>query len=208
MKIVNKKTSRCFLLITFILALIFSAIKPHDYFTWFLEVCPAIVGLILLLLTYRRFEFTDLAYLLIWLHALVLLVGGHYTYAQVPAFNWLRDTFHLGRNYYDRVGHFMQGFVPAIIAREILIRRSPVKQGGWLYFYAFCICGSITALYELFEWAVALATGTAADAFLGTQGDVWDTQWDMFLAFVGANMALLLLSKIHDRSLEQVTLND
>lgn len=197
-----------FLLIPVLLGLIWSAIKPHDYFTWFLEVLPAVVGTGILLATFNRFRFTNLAYTLMATHAIVLIVGGHYTYAEVPLFNWLRDTFDLSRNYYDRVGHFMQGFVPAIIAREILIKQSPVKSGRWLSFFVICICGSITAVYELFEWIVAVATGTAADAFLGTQGDVWDTQSDMFMAFLGATLALLVLSRWHSSQLSRQTSND
>jgi putative membrane protein len=183
--------------------LIWSAIHPHDYLTWSLEVFPAILGAIVLVATFSRFRFTHLTYFFIALHAVVLIIGGHYTYAEVPAFNWLRDHFHLSRNYYDRVGHFMQGFAPALIAREIILRKSPVKGGPWLAFFVMCVCGSITAAYELFEWAVAVASGTAADAFLATQGDVWDTQSDMLMAFVGAALALLLLSRWQDRQLSR-----
>jgi putative membrane protein len=190
-----------FLLILVAVLLIWSGIRPHDYPTWILEVFPAILGIALLLATDRRFEFTRLVYWLMAAHAIVLIIGGHYTYAEVPAFNWLRDTLGLDRNYYDRLGHFMQGFVPAIIAREILIRRSPVKSGKWLYFVVVCICLSISAAYELLEWAVAVTSGSAADAFLATQGDVWDTQWDMFTALCAANVALVLLPSIHDKQL-------
>ena len=154
------------------------------------------IGLVILAFTYNSFRLTNLLYVLILLHAIVLMIGGHYTYAEVPAFNWLRDTFHLDRNYYDRVGHFMQGFVPALIAREILIRKSVLKTGPWMYFLVVCVCMAISAFYEFIEWWVALATGTAAEAFLGTQGDPWDTQWDMFMAFIGANAALVSLSRL------------
>lgn len=183
---------------------IWSSIKPHDYLTWILEVFPAIAGVGVLISTYNRFRLTNLLYLLITLHSIVLIIGGHYTYAEVPWFNWLRDHHHLNRNYYDRIGHFMQGFVPAMIAREILIRKSPVKSGRWLIFFVICICGSITAIYELFEWLVALLSKTAAESFLGTQGDVWDTQWDMFMAFIGAVSGLIFFSKIHTDQLRQL----
>jgi putative membrane protein len=178
-----------------------SAIHPPDRFTWFLEVLPVLLAAPLLLGTYRRFRFTTLTYTLIAIHAVILMVGGHYTYAQVPLFNWLRDALHLSRNHYDRVGHFAQGFVPAIIARELLIRTSPLHPGKWLFTLVVCVCLAISALYELFECAVALATGTAAEAFLGTQGDPWDTQADMTMALVGAIAALLLLSAWHNRQL-------
>ena len=180
---------------------VWSAFGPLDRFTWFLEVLPALVGLPLLAVTYRRFPLTSLAYSLIAAHAVILMVGGHYTYAQVPLFSWIRDTFGLARNHYDRIGHFAQGFVPAILAREILLRRTPLRRGGWLVTIVMSICLAISALYELFEWVVAVATGTAADAFLGTQGDFWDTQKDMAMCLVGAISALLILSRAHDRSL-------
>jgi putative membrane protein len=178
-----------------------SAVGPLDRFTWFLEVLPVLVGLPLLAVTYRRFPLTSLAYSLIAAHAVILMVGGHYIYAQVPLFNWIRDSFGLARNHYDRLGHFAQGFVPAILAREILLRRTPLRRGGWLLTIVMSICLAISALYELFEWGVAAATGTAADAFLGTQGDFWDTQQDMAMCLVGAISALLILSRAHDRSL-------
>jgi putative membrane protein len=184
-------------------ALAWSGFRPHDRFTWFLEVVPALIGGGVLLLTYKKFPFTRLVYLLMFLHAVVLMVGGKYTYAEMPLFNWLRDAFGLARNYYDRLGHFMQGFVPAMIAREIFVRKSPVKSGGWLFFVTVCFCLAFSASYELFEWAVARATGEAADAFLGTQGDVWDTQWDMFLCVIGALTSLGLLSAAHDRALRR-----
>jgi putative membrane protein len=181
--------------------LLWSAVRPHDYFTWLLEVAPVLVGVPVLIATRKRFPFTTLAYVLMWLHAIVLVVGGHYTYAEVPLGHWARDAFDLSRNHYDRVGHFMQGFVPAIIAREILVRRSPLRPGGWLFFLVTCVCLAISAAYELVEFGVAVATGEAAEAFLGTQGDVWDTQIDMLLALVGAVAAQLLLGRAHDRQL-------
>jgi len=184
-----------------------SAIHPHDYFTWLLEVFPAVVGIAVLLATYRHFRFTTLVYVLVWFHAIILVIGGHYTYAEMPLFNWVRDTFSLSRNYYDRVGHFAQGFAPSIISREILLRKSPLKQGKWLFFIVVCICLALSAFYEFTEWWVALATGTAATDFLGTQGDIWDTQWDMFLAMCGAIISQLILSKMHDKALERISIS-
>jgi putative membrane protein len=186
-----------------------SAIKPHDYFTWFLEVFPAIIALPILFFSYKKFPLTPLLYVLILLHAIILMVGGHYTYAlvpmnELPLFNWLKDVFDLSRNYYDRIGHFAQGFVPAIIAREILIRKHVVKNSAWLFFIVCSICLAISACYEFIEWWVAIATGTAAEAFLGTQGDVWDTQSDMFLAIIGAILAQLSLTKLHDKQLARL----
>ena len=183
------------------LVLIWSAIRPHDYFTWFLEVLPALIAVPLLLMLYPRLRFTNLLYFLILLHAAVLMVGGHYTYAEVPPFNWIRDHFHLARNDYDRLGHFMQGFVPAILAREVLIRKSPLKGSRWLPFLVWCVCMAVSACYELFEWGVAEATGAASNDFLGTQGDPWDTQWDMFTCLIGASVSLLCLSRFHDRQI-------
>lgn len=204
----NKYTSEeklhLLMLLAFFLVLLWSGINPRDLFTWFLEVLPAILGLIVVLATYKKFRLTTLLYVLIFGHALILIVGGHYTYAEMPLFNWLRDTFDLSRNYYDRLGHFVQGFVPALIAREILVRKAVLQRGKMLNFIIICICLAISASYELIEWAVAEATGTAAEAFLGTQGDVWDTQWDMFLALCGAVVALLSLSKIHDKFLQRL----
>lgn len=193
------------LLFSFIVLAVWSGVNPRDRLTWWLEVMPTFIGLIILLFTYRKFKLTDLAYQLIWLHALVLLIGGHYTYAEMPFFNWLRDTYGLDRNYYDRVGHVFQGFAPAIVAREILLRLSPLKKGKWLFFIVVCVCLAISAVYELVEWRVAVSTGEAATAFLATQGDVWDTQWDMFLALAGAIVSLLVLSRWHDRQLEKLT---
>ena len=183
------------------LVLTWSAINPHDYFTWFLEVFPIFITLPILFLSYKKFPLTNILYVLILMHAIILMIGGHYTYAEVPLFNRLRDVFHLDRNYYDRVGHFAQGFVPAMIAREILVRKNVVKSSAWLFFIVCCICLSISACYEFVEWWVAVASGTAAEAFLGTQGDVWDTQWDMFLALVGAVTAQILLAKFHNKQL-------
>lgn len=182
---------------------VWSAIFPQDYFTWFLEIFPILIALPILAISYQNFPLSPLLYVLIALHAIILMVGGHYTYAEVPLFNWLRDTLDLSRNYYDRVGHFMQGFVPAMVAREILIRKKVVVQPAWLFFLICCICLSISACYEFIEWWVAVATGEAAEAFLGTQGDVWDTQWDMLLALLGAILAQLTLAKYHNQQLHQ-----
>ncbi len=191
-----------FLIISFFAVLIWSVIHPHDLFTWFLEASPAIAALILLAVTYKRFRFSNLAYVLIWMHSIVLLIGAHYTYAEVPLFNWIRDTYDLKRNSYDGVGHFSQGFFPAILAREILLRKSPVR-GKWLPFIVVCIVLAFSAFYELIEWWISLATGSAGDAFLGTQGDVWDTQKDMALCLIGSILSLLLLSRLHDRSMRK-----
>ena len=180
---------------------IWSSIHPHDYFTWLLEVFPAIIGAAVLALTYRRFPLTPLVYTLIALHMIILIVGGHYTYAEVPLGNWIRDQFGLSRNHYDRVGHFAQGFVPAMIAREVLLRLNVLKRGRWLFVVVVSVCLAISALYELLEWIVSALTGSAGDAFLGTQGDVFDTQKDMALALVGAVTALITLSKLHDKQL-------
>ncbi|HVF90472.1 MAG TPA: DUF2238 domain-containing protein [Blastocatellia bacterium] len=192
------------LLLVLLLVFIWSAIRPHDYFTWLLEVLPAMAAVALLWATRSRFEFTSLAYILIAVHAVVLMVGGHYTYAEVPLFDWVRDALGLERNHYDRLGHFIQGFVPAIVAREILLRQSPLRRGKWLFAVVVSFCLSISAFYELIEWWVALATGSAAEAFLGTQGDAWDTQWDMALALSGAVTSLLIFQGLHDRQLDRL----
>lgn len=192
------------LLLGFFALLAWSAYQPHDWLTWFLETVPAMAGVMILLFTYPRFHLTPLVYALIWLHAAVLLIGGHYTYAEMPLFNWLRDAWYLDRNYYDRVGHVFQGFVPAMVAREILLRRSPLKPGKWLFFIVTCICLAISAFYEFIEWWVVLASGEAATAFLATQGDIWDTHWDMLLALCGALAAQMSLRRIHDRQLRLI----
>jgi putative membrane protein len=184
--------------------LLVSGISPHDRFTWFLEVAPILVALPVLLATYRRFPLTPLAYRLILLHACILMLGGHYTYAEVPLGFWMRDVFGFARNHYDRIGHFAQGFVPAILAREILIRKTKLQSGSWLFFLVTCVCLAISACYEFVEWWTAVASGSAADAFLGTQGDPWDTQWDMFLCLLGALTAQLTLSRLHDRQLARL----
>jgi len=189
------------LLIVAAVLLVLSGIGPHDRTTWWLEVAPILIAVPILGATARRFPLTPLAYRLIFVHALVLMLGAHYTYAEVPVGFWMKRALGLARNPYDRIGHLVQGFVPAIVAREVLIRRSPVKAGRWLTFLVLCVCLAISALYELVEWWAALLGGEGADAFLGTQGDQWDTQWDMFLALLGAAAALLLLSRLHDRQI-------
>jgi putative membrane protein len=185
-------------------ALVVSGIGPVDRGTWVLEVAPVVIAAPLLYFTWQPFRLTPLVYRLIFLHALILILGGHYTYAHVPLGFWLQDLFDFARNPYDRIGHFAQGFVPAMIAREILLRRSPLRQGKWLFFIVSCICLAISAVYEFIEWWAALILGQGAQEFLGTQGDPWDTQWDMFMALVGAIAAQLLLSRIHDRQLARV----
>jgi len=189
------------LLTTLSIVFVWSAIAPLERFTWWLEILPILIALPILFLTYKKLEFTQLAYSLMLVHAIILLIGGHYTYAEVPLFNWLRDTFDLSRNYYDRVGHLAQGFVPAIVAREILIKKSPLVSGRWLFFMTCCICLSVSVMYEFIEWWIAVYEGGAADAFLGTQGDVWDTQWDMFCALIGSITAQRLLANMHDRQM-------
>lgn len=187
---------------TFFAALIWSGINPHDYFTWFLEVIPAIIGFLVLAFTRKSFPLTPLVYTLILIHSIILMVGGHYTYAEVPLFDWIKEVLHQSRNNYDKLGHFAQGFVPAMIAREIMARKNVVNGKGWLGFLSICFALAFSALYELIEWWVALATGDNAEAFLGTQGYVWDTQSDMALALLGAIVAILVLSRWHDRQLK------
>src|SRR3954470_16323991 len=176
--------------------------RPYDRLTWWLEISPGLAAIVLLIVTYRRFRFTSLVYILIALHISVLCVGGHYTYARVPLFDWLRP--HLGwhRNHYDRLGHFMQGFVPAMISREVLLRLAVLNRKTWLPFIVVSICLAISAFYELTEWWTALVSGSAANDFLGSQGDFWDTQADMCFALIGAIAALIFLSRFHDRALQ------
>jgi len=192
------------LLIVAAVLLVVSGIGPHDRVTWVLEVAPVLIAGPILLLTARRCPLTPLAYRLIFVHALILMLGGHYTYAEVPLGFWMERVFGFARNHYDRIGHLAQGFVPAIVVREILIRRSPLQSGKWLTFLVFAVSLTISALYELVEWWAALIGGEGADAFLGAQGDQWDTQWDMFLALLGAASALLLLSRLHDRQITRL----
>jgi putative membrane protein len=178
-----------------------SGVRPHDQFTWFLEIAPILIAVPILVATYRRAPLTPLAYRLNLLHACILMLGGHYTYAEVPIGEWMKSAFGFTRNHYDRIGHFAQGFVPALVAREVLLRRTPLVRGGWLFFLVTCVCLAFSALYELIEWWTSVATADGATAFLGTQGDPWDTQWDMFFALIGALTAQLVLARVQDRQM-------
>jgi len=185
--------------------LVWSAIDPKDQFTWFLEVFPALIGFVLIVLTYKKFPLTPLLYTLILIHMIILMVGGHYTYAEVPLFDWIKEVFHQSRNNYDKVGHLAQGFIPAILARELLIRKHVVTASrAWLNYIVLSIILAFSAFYELIEWWVAVATGDDAEAFLGTQGYVWDTQSDMMYALIGGIAALILLSRLHDKQIKKI----
>ena len=183
---------------------IWSGITPKDEFTWFLEVLPVVIGGIVLAITYNSFRLSSLLYILILFHCIILMIGAHYTYAEVPWFDELKTLLGMQRNNYDKVGHFVQGFVPALIARELLIRKKIINGRAWLNFFIVCFCLALSAFYELIEWWVALASGENAQAFLGTQGYVWDTQSDMGLALIGSVMAIIVLSKYHDRQLKKI----
>jgi len=185
----------------FLIVLVWSGINPKDYPTWALEVSPAVIGLIVLVATDRRFPLTPLVYTFILIHCIVLMVGGHYTYAEVPLFDYLKPVLGFERNNFDKLGHFLQGFVPALITREILIRKAVIASVKWRNFFIVCFCLAFSALYEVIEWAVAVISGTGAEAFLGTQGYAWDTQSDMAFALVGAIIALALLGRYHDRQI-------
>ena len=189
----------------FLSVLIWSAIEPADRLTWWMEVIPALVGFIILIMTRQRFPLTELVYFLILIHAIILMVGGHYTYAEVPLGDWLRDLNGGERNNYDKLGHLAQGFIPVMIAREIMIRNKVVAARGWLTFLLLCVVLAFSAFYELIEWWAALVSSEAAESFLGTQGYVWDTQSDMLWALCGAIVALLTLSKLHDRQISALT---
>lgn len=189
-------------IIIFTVVLVWSGINPKEQFTWFLEVAPAIIGALVLVFTYKFFKLTTLLYVLILIHCIILMIGGHYTYAEVPVFN---DLFGATRNNYDKLGHFTQGFVPALIAREIILRKNIINGRVWQSFFIITFCLAFSAFYELIEWWVALASGDNAEAFLGTQGYVWDTQSDMGFALLGAIVALITLSKIHDHQLNQIS---
>jgi putative membrane protein len=192
------------LLAVVLTVLLWSVVRPYEYGTWWMEVTPALIGLIVLAAVYKRFQFTPLVCVLIAIHMMILMVGGHYTYARVPLFDWIRDALGATRNDYDRVGHFAQGFVPALIAREILLRLGVLSRRRWLPFLVVCICLAISVSYEFIEWGAALAMGKGADDFLGTQGDIWDTQEDMFTALIGAVCAVTFFTRWHDRQLERL----
>jgi len=184
--------------------LAWSAVRPHDYFTWCLEIAPVFIGLPVAFAVQRRFPLSDLLLGLLWWHCVILIFGGHYTYARVPLGDWAMHGFGWTRNNYDKLGHFAQGFVPAVLGREILLRTSPLRGSKWLGFLVVCVCLAFSASYELIEWVVAVMSGSAADDFLGTQGDPWDTQTDMAMALVGATLAMLALPRWHDRSLARL----
>ena len=190
-------------LVIFFAVLLWSVIEPKDLFTWFLEVFPALIALVVLAKTRHSFPLTPLLYQLILLHAIILMVGGHYTYAEVPLFDWFKEWFGATRNNYDKLGHLAQGFVPALVARELVLRKQIIRGRRWQHFFCVCTCLAISSVYELLEWGVAIASGASSEAFLGTQGYVWDTQSDMFYALIGAVTALLTLSRYHDRQLAQ-----
>ena len=200
-------TYELILLAIVVVVFVWSSIDPHDRFTWALEVFPIIIGLPILIYIYPRFRFTPLVYTLVAAHAVILMIGGKYTYAEVPLGFRLQEWLGLARNHYDRLGHFAQGFVPAMVVREILIRRSTLLGTRWLPFLVVCVCLAISAMYELIEFWTALATGEAAEAFLGTQGDPWDTQWDMMLALIGAILSVAILSRWHNRQLQRAGVN-
>jgi putative membrane protein len=199
---VNKQTISW--LTIFLLCLIWSAISPHDRPTWWLEVLPAIIGLALLAMTRKKFPLSPLLYVLILVHCIILMVGGHYTYAEVPLGDWVRDLAGGERNNYDKLGHFAQGFIPAILAREILLRKQVINSRAWLGFIVVSICLAFSAFYELLEWAAAVIASEGSESFLGTQGYVWDTQSDMLWAMTGAILSLLLLSRAHDKQLSRL----
>lgn len=195
-------------LIMLIIGLIYLAltgVAPYDRLTWFMEIVPILIGLPILIISYKKFPLTKIAYTLIFIHAIILMHGGEHTYARAPLGYWFQDMFSMDRNPYDRIGHFAQGFGPAIIAREILLRRSPLQVGKWLSFIVVCFCLAFSAFYEMIEWWAAISLEQSAEAFLGTQGDPWDTQWDMFLALCGACTALLILSRVHDEQLDRLS---
>jgi putative membrane protein len=192
------------MLLATLLVLLWSGINPRDRITWVFEVLPVILVLAILVPTAKSFSLSSLLYRLLFIHGLILMIGGHYTYSEVPVGYWFQETFDLSRNHYDRLGHFVQGFVPAILARELLLRKTPLVPGRWLTFLIISVCLAFSAFYELIEWWTALLLGESADAVLGMQGDIWDSQWDMFLALLGACVSLATLSKVHDRSLAAV----
>ena len=198
------RTELVFLLAVTVLGLAVSGFRPFDLLTWFLEVFPVLVAIPLLWATRSRFPLTRMLYWLIALHALILMIGGHYTYARVPLGAWAQEMFDFSRNHYDRIGHIAQGFIPALIVREVLLRRSPLVRGKWLFFLVTCVCMAISVVYEFIEWWTAVIGENASVEFLGLQGDVWDTQWDMFLCTLGAIAAQLMLAGVQDRQLREL----
>jgi putative membrane protein len=198
------KTNTVVWLIIFFAVFIWSAINPKDQFTWFLEVAPALIALIMLAFTRNSYPLTTITYVFILVHCVILMVGGHYTYAEVPLFDYIKELIGSGRNNYDKLGHFAQGFIPALVAREILIRNAVISTATWRNFFIVSFCLGFSAFYELIEWWVAELSGESAEAFLGTQGYVWDTQSDMFYAMIGAISALILLGKVHDKQLAKL----
>jgi putative membrane protein len=194
-------------LIIFFAVFIWSAINPKDQFTWFLEVAPALIALVVIAVTRHSYPLTNITYIFILVHCVILMVGGHYTYAEVPLFDYIKELTHSERNNYDKLGHFAQGFIPALVAREIVIRNAVISSTGWRNFFIVSFCLAFSAFYELIEWWVAELSGESAEAFLGTQGYVWDTQSDMFFAMIGAISALILLGKVHDKQLAKLQLD-
>lgn len=192
---------KIFLLLCFSISMIISSIKPHDYFTWFLEIFPAIIGLVIILFSNKKFPLTNFTLTCLLIHAIILMIGGHYTYAEVPLFNWIKDVLHQNRNNYDKIGHFAQGFFPALLIREVLLRKNVIQLRPWRNVLIVSMCMAISTSYEFIEWGVALISGEDADAFLGTQGYVWDTQSDMFYATCGAILALILFSKLQNKKI-------
>jgi putative membrane protein len=190
-----------------VLLLIWSAINPFEYFTWFLEVLPAVIGVLVLIFTFKKFRFTNFVYVLIFFHCVILIVGGHYTYVEVPLFDWMQETFNQTRNNYDKVGHFAQGLVPAMIARELLGRKKVINSNSWLNFVVVCIAMAISVAYEFIEWAVSLGTGEGGDSFLGTQGYIWDTQSDMLYATIGAILTLIIFGEYHRSQINKLMSN-
>lgn len=195
------------LLSIFVVVAIWSGIGAYEVGLWFLEAGICIVGVIILCLTFKQFRFTDLTYYFILLHLIILLVGAHYSYARVPLFDWIKEAFDQSRNNYDKIGHFAQGFVPAMVSRELIIRLKVISKQGWIPFFVVCISLAISAVYELIEWMVAVLSGDGADDFLGMQGYEWDTQSDMFCAMLGATTMLLLFSKLQDKQIQRINLN-
>jgi len=195
------------LLISLFGVLVWSAIKPHDSVTWFLEVLPALLAVAILAFFYRRFRFTDLVYTIVWFHCIVLIVGGKYTYAEMPLFDYFKEFFGWTRNNYDKLGHFMQGFSPALIAREVFIRQNVINGNRWTFFMAVAVPLAFSAFYEFVEWWGAVATGDSAEAFLGTQGYVWDTQTDMFMCFVGSTTSLIIFGQLQNKQIKELGRN-